>query len=170
MGLVFVINHISFNINCCTELKNLVQETQHFNFIHYAGDDEIWSDSFLWRQSESTSNLTSEWEKSKHRKANDSPQNSPVCLSSSRRGSVKGPDHSVDVFGSRSRLTHLFQKPDFVSGRVSRNRQTERTEESVHHFEVLSSRVDLMDEILQTDDSILTYRDIRQKWTMISVT
>lgn len=65
-----------------------------------------------------------------------------------KRGSVKFPDHSVNVLCSRSWLAHLLHKADFISGGVSRDRQMERPEESVRHLEILSSGVDLMDEVL----------------------
>lgn len=78
---------------------------------------------------------------------------------SMKRDSVKLPDHAVDVVSAGSRLAHLLHKAGFISGCVSRNRQMERPEEPVHHPEVPASGVDLVDEVLQTYDPMLTCRD-----------
>lgn len=56
-----------------------------------------------------------------------------------KRGSVKFPDHSVNVLGSRSWLAHVFQKASFISGGMSGNRQMEGPEEAVRYLEILSS-------------------------------
>ncbi len=77
--------------------------------------------------------------------------------------SIEFPDDCVYVLGSGSRITNIFQQSNFVFSSMSWYWQTERTQEVVYHLEVLSSRIDLVNKVLQTDDPILSLRHKQKK-------
>lgn len=73
----------------------------------------------------------------------------------SRAASVELPDYRVYVRPSGSWVAYVLQKTCLVPGSMSSHRQLERPYEVADHPEVLPHRVDLMDQVLQTDDTIL---------------
>lgn len=72
---------------------------------------------------------------------------------------VHPPDHSVNLVLPVSCITSLNKVGGLLVHASTGRGHFERPEEVVGSLEVLSNSVDLMDEILNADDSILTLKD-----------
>lgn len=73
---------------------------------------------------------------------------------------VHSPDHSVDLVLPVSCITTFYKVSGLLVHASSGRGQLEWPEEVIGGLEVLSDSVNLMDEILNADDSILTWRDL----------
>lgn len=72
------------------------------------------------------------------------------------RSSVQQPNNAVNVRATKPRVSQVFEKSCLIPGTVARDRQPEWQQEVAGSPETLPHRVDLMDEVLQTDDAVFT--------------
>lgn len=70
--------------------------------------------------------------------------------------SVQLPDDRIDICAAEARVSQVLQKAGFVPGSVTSHREPERQQEVVGGPEAFSDSVDLMDQVLQTDDAVFT--------------
>lgn len=68
--------------------------------------------------------------------------------------SVHPPDHSVDLIFPVASVSSLHKVCGLLVHATTRGRQLEGPQEVVGGLEVLSNCIDLMDEVLDTDDAI----------------
>lgn len=70
--------------------------------------------------------------------------------------SVQEPNNGVNLRAPESRTSQVFKKARFVLGGVAGDGQLERQQKVVGGLEALPDGVDLVDEVLQADDALLT--------------
>lgn len=78
----------------------------------------------------------------------------PKSAHSSSSSSVQLPDDGVNICTTKPRVSQVLHESSFVASSVTSHRQLEWQQEILGSTEVLANRVDLVDEVLQTDDAV----------------
>lgn len=79
------------------------------------------------------------------------------CPSGSWSCSVQESDDAVDVWTAEPWVSQVFEKASFIPGGVTSHRKLERHEKIVGFPKAFTNRIDLVDQILQTDDAMFTW-------------
>lgn len=83
------------------------------------------------------------------------PAQCPSCTCSP---SVQLSDDYIDICATVPWVSQVLQEPSFVFDGVTSHWQPERQQEVIGSSKVLPNRVDLMNQVLQADDSLFTCR------------